>query len=223
MLYAILKCGALLPIAPVVCRLTMRAIAEWFKDTPVGSPRQCTDFVGQWREELLASCGRNFIEDQLAEGQLAIEAWSLRGLPRPPPQDRQFPLRVSCEYSGRAGGAAAIARPSRAWEAFLPSAPCTTRAFSVSVSQHFRCSSIKSTLLTSHPRKLGSVFEGPGGRAIVLKRFAKWGWAHERQRTKQANTGANAKQEANRDNEAKSAQTKSRQTIKSRVPGRGAG
>jgi hypothetical protein len=27
----------------------------WFKDTPVGSPRQCADFVGQWREELLAS------------------------------------------------------------------------------------------------------------------------------------------------------------------------
>ena len=85
-------------------RPTVWAIAEWFKDTPVGSPRQCTDFVGQWREELLASCGRNFIEDQLAEGQLAIEAWSLRGLPRPPPQDRRFPLRVSCEYSGRAGG-----------------------------------------------------------------------------------------------------------------------
>ena len=39
MLYAILKRGALLPIAPVVCRLTMRAIAVWFKDTPVGSPR----------------------------------------------------------------------------------------------------------------------------------------------------------------------------------------
>jgi hypothetical protein len=33
----------------------VRAIALWFKDTPVGSPRQCTDFVGQWREELLAS------------------------------------------------------------------------------------------------------------------------------------------------------------------------
>ncbi len=47
--------GALLPIAPVVCRLTMRAIAVWFKDRPVGSPRQCADFVGQWREELLAS------------------------------------------------------------------------------------------------------------------------------------------------------------------------
>jgi hypothetical protein len=54
-LYAILKPGALLPIAPVVCRLTMRAIAVWFKDTPVGSARQCADFVGQWREELLAS------------------------------------------------------------------------------------------------------------------------------------------------------------------------
>jgi hypothetical protein len=26
----------------------MRAIAVWFKDTPVGSPRQCADFVGQW-------------------------------------------------------------------------------------------------------------------------------------------------------------------------------
>src|SRR5882757_9219982 len=38
-LYAILKGGALLPIAPVVCRLTMRAIAVWFKNTPVGSPR----------------------------------------------------------------------------------------------------------------------------------------------------------------------------------------
>jgi hypothetical protein len=54
-LYTILKRGALLPIAPVVCRLTMRTIAVWFKDTPVGSPRQCADFVGQWREELLAS------------------------------------------------------------------------------------------------------------------------------------------------------------------------
>jgi hypothetical protein len=54
-LNAILKRGALLPIAPVVCRLTMRAIAVWFKDTPVGRPRQCADFVGQWREELLAS------------------------------------------------------------------------------------------------------------------------------------------------------------------------
>ncbi len=41
-LYAILKRGALLPIAPVVCRLTMRAIAVWSKDTPVASPRQCT-------------------------------------------------------------------------------------------------------------------------------------------------------------------------------------
>jgi len=52
--YAILKPGAL-PIAPVVCRLTMRAIAVWSKDTPEGSPRQCADFVGQWREPLLAS------------------------------------------------------------------------------------------------------------------------------------------------------------------------
>jgi len=42
----------------------------------------------------------------------------------------------------------------------------------------------------------------------------EWGWQDERQRTKQTNTGANAKQEANRDNEAKSAQTKSHQTIK---------
>jgi hypothetical protein len=33
----------------------MRAIAVWFKDTPVGSPRQCTDFTGQRREERLAS------------------------------------------------------------------------------------------------------------------------------------------------------------------------
>src|ERR1700704_1084383 len=33
----------------------MRAIAVWLKDTPVGSPRQCADFVSQWREELLAS------------------------------------------------------------------------------------------------------------------------------------------------------------------------
>src|SRR3984893_17855905 len=30
-------------------------IAVSFKDTPVGSPRQCADLVGQWREELLAS------------------------------------------------------------------------------------------------------------------------------------------------------------------------
>jgi hypothetical protein len=37
----LLKRGELLPIAPVVGRLTMRAIAVWFKDTPVGSPRQC--------------------------------------------------------------------------------------------------------------------------------------------------------------------------------------
>src|SRR6266566_1565516 len=66
-----LKRGALLPIAPVVCRLTMRAIAVWFKDTPVGRPRQCADFVGQWREELLASiwtsglteCHRGSIRD----------------------------------------------------------------------------------------------------------------------------------------------------------------
>src|SRR6202011_6325006 len=42
-----LKRESLLPIAPVVCRLTMRAIAVWLKDTPVGSPRQCADFVGQ--------------------------------------------------------------------------------------------------------------------------------------------------------------------------------
>jgi hypothetical protein len=54
-LYAILKRGALLPIAPVVYRLTMRAIAVWSKDTPVGSPLQRADFVGQWRERLLAS------------------------------------------------------------------------------------------------------------------------------------------------------------------------
>ena len=40
-LYAILKRGALLPIAPVVRRLTMQAIAVWFKDTPVGSPAIC--------------------------------------------------------------------------------------------------------------------------------------------------------------------------------------
>src|ERR1700719_1330736 len=30
-----LKRGALFPIAPVVCRLTMRAIAVWFEDTPL--------------------------------------------------------------------------------------------------------------------------------------------------------------------------------------------
>jgi hypothetical protein len=54
-LYATLKRGALLPIAPVVCRLTMRAIVVWFKEYPVGSTRQCADFVSQWREELLAS------------------------------------------------------------------------------------------------------------------------------------------------------------------------
>jgi hypothetical protein len=33
----------------------MRTIAVFFKDTLVGSPRQCTDFVGPRREELLAS------------------------------------------------------------------------------------------------------------------------------------------------------------------------
>jgi chorismate synthase len=45
----------------------MRAIAVWFKDTPVGSPRQCADFVGQWREELLASSIGAVIE-VVAEG-----------------------------------------------------------------------------------------------------------------------------------------------------------
>jgi hypothetical protein len=40
MLYAILKRGALLPIAPVVCRLTMRAIAVWSKVRRITHDRQ---------------------------------------------------------------------------------------------------------------------------------------------------------------------------------------
>jgi hypothetical protein len=77
--------------------------------------------------------------------------------------------------------------------------------------------------LTSHSRKLGSVFEGPGRTDNRFDAIIEWGWKHERQRTRQANTGANAKQEANRDNEAKSAQAKSRKTIKSRIPGQAPG
>jgi hypothetical protein len=76
-LYAILKRGALLPIAPVVCRLTMRAIAVWFKDTPVGSPRQCADFVGQWREELLASIWTSDPNRMSPLGQ-SLPKWTVR-------------------------------------------------------------------------------------------------------------------------------------------------
>ena len=98
------------------------------------------------------------------------------------------------------------------------------RWLNVSVSQHSQCSCIKSALLTSHSRKLGSVFEGrPGRTDNRFDAIIEWGWKHERQRTRQANTGANAKQEANRDNEAKSAQAKSRKTIKSRIPGQAPG
>ena len=43
-------CRMLLPIAPVVCRLTMGAIVVWLEDTPVGSLRQSADFVGQWHD-----------------------------------------------------------------------------------------------------------------------------------------------------------------------------
>jgi hypothetical protein len=53
-LYAVLKRAALLLIAPVVCRHTTRAVAVRFKGTPAGSLRQCTDFVGQWRDTTTA-------------------------------------------------------------------------------------------------------------------------------------------------------------------------
>jgi hypothetical protein len=46
---------------------------------------------------------------------------------------------------------------------------------------------------------------------------------HERQRTKQTNTGVQVKKEADRDNEAKSAQTKKYQTIKGQIFGQGPG
>jgi len=64
-LYAILKRGALLPIAPVACRRAMRAIAVWFKNTPVGSPRQCADFVGQWREKTSRLGSRPDMDDDI--------------------------------------------------------------------------------------------------------------------------------------------------------------
>jgi hypothetical protein len=43
--------GARSPIAPI--HLTVRAIAVWLKDTPADSRRQCADFIGQRREDLL--------------------------------------------------------------------------------------------------------------------------------------------------------------------------
>src|SRR3979409_37024 len=83
-----LKRGALLPIAPVVCRLTMRAIAVWSKDTPVGSPRQCADLVGQRREELLASIW--------ASGLIECRLWVIRvGLT----EYRRLPLYPSNQTS----------------------------------------------------------------------------------------------------------------------------
>jgi hypothetical protein len=64
------------------------------------------------------------------------------------------------------------------------------------------------------------IFEG---RTILLKLFASGGWQHERQQTKETNTGTNAKQEAHRDHEAKSAQSQNHQTIKSRILGQDPG
>jgi hypothetical protein len=40
-----------LPIAPVVGRLTLRAIAVWYKDTPVGNPPTMCGFPRPWRED----------------------------------------------------------------------------------------------------------------------------------------------------------------------------
>ena len=77
--------------------------------------------------------------------------------------------------------------------------------------------------VTPHSRKFGSVFEGPG---LTDKSFCRtifeWG-LHERQRTKQTNTGVEVKKEADRDNEAKSAQTKKHQTINEQIFGQGPG
>src|ERR1700730_10367851 len=62
----------------------MRAIAVWFKDTPVGSPRQCADFVGQWREELLASIWTSGLfraaPRRCAMARPARELWALHDL-----------------------------------------------------------------------------------------------------------------------------------------------
>jgi hypothetical protein len=54
-LYVILKRGA--AIADRASCMSPRDAGDcgWFNDTPVGSPRQCADFAGQWRDELLAS------------------------------------------------------------------------------------------------------------------------------------------------------------------------
>jgi hypothetical protein len=64
---------------------------------------------------------------------------------------------------------------------------------------------------------------GTGADGQSLEAIYEMGLGHERRRTKQANAGAKAKQEANSDNEAKIAQTKGGQTTKSRFPGQGPG
>jgi len=62
-----------------------------------------------------------------------------------------------------------------------------------------------------------------GADRLSFEAICERGSEHESQRTRQATTGACAQQEANRDNEAKSAQAKGRQAIHSHIPGGGAG
>jgi hypothetical protein len=76
--------------------------------------------------------------------------------------------------------------------------------------------------MTPHSRKLGSVFEGRADGHSFVERFSS-GVYIERQRTKQTNTGAEVKKEADRDNEAKSAQAKNYQSISQRIFGQDPG
>lgn len=85
-------------------------------------------------------------------------------------------------------------------------------AFSVAVSQHSRCSSGQnyasdSTLTRTRPSLQRT---GADGHIVLWNDFRVG--LHERQRTKQTNAGVEVKKEADRDNEAKSAQTKKHQT-----------
>jgi hypothetical protein len=87
----------------------MRAIAAWFKDTPVGSSRQCADFVGQWREELLGVAPLHRAVRNRCSA--AVRALIDGGAdPRAPNRNGSTPLLLATQNTGRGGSGSAEAK-----------------------------------------------------------------------------------------------------------------
>jgi len=120
-LYAILKRGALLPIAPVVGRLTIRAIAIWYKDTPVGSPPTMCGLLRPVARRSLAASLSYRVATRRHDGACSADGVSRA---QHPGQIRAPPRPGSPAHPWLCGGVANCRPGARlGWSATRPPAP----------------------------------------------------------------------------------------------------